>query len=77
MKSTKVVEKKYKGYLIKPSIQGFKVYRKDYYIDTYGSVQIAKSRIDHAVRKKKELAGKTEPADEMETGAASSQTELF
>ncbi len=77
MKSTKVIDIKYKGYLIKPSIKGFKVYRKSYYIDTYGSVQIARARIDHAVEKKRQLAGKSEPAVESKADKESQQTELF
>lgn len=50
---------KYKGYTILP-IEGkrtsknkpVKVYRKDYYIDTYDNLKIAKSKIDNVGKPK-------------------------
>ena len=54
MKGTIIKDIKYKGYLIKPSLKGFKVFRKDYYIETYSTLQIAKNRIDKVADKRSE-----------------------
>ncbi|TDI93542.1 MAG: hypothetical protein E2O77_02640 [Caldithrix sp.] len=52
MKRSRIVETKYKGYLIEPSLQGFKVYRKEYYIDEYPTLKIAKEKIDRVIAMK-------------------------
>ena len=62
MKKSRVVETKYKGYLIKPAVSGFKVYRKDYYIGEYSTRQIAMNRIDKVAAKRSAmLADKNSP----------------
>lgn len=55
MKRSRIVETKYKGYLIKPALTGFKVFRKGYYIDQYATLQIARNRIDKVVDKRMEV----------------------
>ena len=52
MKRTRIVETKYNGYLIQPSLHGFKVYRKEYYLDEYPTLKIAKEKIDRVIAKK-------------------------
>jgi len=58
MKSTRIQETKYKGYLIKPTISGFQVYRKDYFVAQYPTLQVAKTRIDKVVQRKQNLLGR-------------------
>ena len=52
MKRSRIVETKYNGYLIQPSLHGFKVYRKEYYLDEYPTLKIAKEKIDRVIAKK-------------------------
>ena len=54
MKRTRIVETKYEGYLIQPSLNGFKVYRKEYYLDEYPSLKIAREKIDGVIAKKQQ-----------------------
>lgn len=78
MKGTRIKEMKYKGYLIKPSVTGFRVYRKDYFVAEYASVQIAKARIDRVAEKKKALLGeKREPSGSPPAGGEDSQLTMF
>ncbi len=75
MRRSRVVETKYKGYVIKPSVAGFKVYRKDYYLEVYPTLQIAKSRIDKVAEK--EAARKSRTEDSSEESQELDQLGLF
>lgn len=55
MKRTVIKERKYKGYLLSPTLKGFKVYRKSYYIGEYASAKKAMDAIDTVLQKKKGL----------------------
>ncbi len=79
MKKSKVVNIKYKGYLIKPDIQGFRIYRKEYLVDVYPTLQVAKSRIDAVVKERHRLIGKDEklPEDAGSVNSDSGQINLF
>jgi len=59
MKRSRIVETKYKGYVIKPAVTGFKVFRKGYYIEQYSTLQIARNRIDKVVEKLVKSGGET------------------
>ncbi len=75
MKRSRIVETKYNGYLIQPSLHGFKVYRKEYYLDEYPTLKIAKEKIDRVIAKKQR--GKDmEPAPE-KSEDESAQMTLF
>lgn len=76
MKLSKVVEQKYRGYLIKPALSGFRVYRKGYYIAEYASVSAAKARIDHVVEKHRAATAST-PEDPPSAKPKSGQLDLF
>ncbi len=54
MKRSRIVETKYQGYLIQPSLHGFKVYRKEYYLDEYPTLKIAKEKIDRVIAMKEQ-----------------------
>jgi len=58
MHGDRITETKYNGYLIKPTKTGFRVYRKSYFVAEYGTMQIAKHRIDGVVAEKERLMGR-------------------
>lgn len=70
MKGTRIRSIKYKGYLIKPTLTGFRVYRKDYYIDEYPTVAVARLKIDGVAARHQETSGK-----QREVGSASDADE--
>ncbi len=64
MKGTRIREKKYKGYLIRPAVTGFRVHRKEYFVAEYPTLQIAMARIDRVAKKKADLEETDEPVSE-------------
>ena len=58
MKRIRIKNVEYKGYLIKPTLTGFRVYRKGYYIDEYPTVAIARLKIDGVAARHQETSGK-------------------
>ncbi len=75
MKRTRIVETKYQGYLIQPSLNGFKVYRKEYYLDEYPTLKIAKEKIDRVIAKKQPGKDMKPPPEQSEI--ESDQMTLF
>ena len=75
MKRSRIVETKYEGYLIQPSLQGFKVYRKEYYLDEYPTLKIAKEKIDRVIAKKQRGKDMEPPPEKSED--ESDQMTLF
>jgi len=71
MKSVRIRERKYRGYLIRPALTGFRVYRKGFYIAEYPTQQIAMARIDRV------LSQDGEQPQPPPTSAGTGQTELF
>jgi hypothetical protein len=65
MKRTVIKERKYKGYLLSPTLKGIKVYRKSYYIGEYASIKKAMAAIDIVLQKKK---GLTDPEKVPDSG---------
>ncbi len=61
MKKSKVAETKYRGYIIKPAVTGFRIYRKEFYIGEYATRQIAMHRIDQVVAKRSAMLPPKEP----------------
>ncbi len=75
MKRSRIVETKYKGYLIQPSLNGFKVYRKEYYLDEYPTLKIAKEKIDRVLAKQQRGEDMEPPPEKSED--ESDQMTLF
>ena len=75
MKRSRIVETKYEGYLIQPSLHGFKVYRKEYYLDEYPTLKIAKEKIDRVIAKKQRGQDMEPPPEKSEDESA--QMTLF
>ena len=77
MKRTVIKEEQYRGYLIKPVLSGFKIYRKGYYIGEYASKTVAKARIDEVIRKRHGLSSKDEKTHHDSDSASNKQLSLF
>ncbi len=75
MKRSRIVETKYQGYLIQPSLHGFKVYRKEYYLDEYPTLKIAKEKIDRVITVKQRGQDMEPPPEKSEDESA--QMTLF
>jgi len=75
MKRSRIVETKYQGYLIQPSLHGFKVYRKEYYLDEVPTLKIAKEKIDRVIAKKQRGQDMEPPPEKSED--ESGQMTLF
>ncbi len=74
MKQTRIVEKKYKGYVIKPTLTGFKVYHKGYFIQEYPTLETVREHIDNLINKHDHLIKKDE---DKTTSKKSRQLSLF
>ena len=78
MKRTIIKDENYRGYIIKPVLSGFKIYRKDYYIGEYASKAVAKALIDEVVSKRKSLhSEETENPHRDNEDASDTQLSLF
>jgi len=77
MRRTRIVERKYRGYLIKPTLTGFRVYHRGFYITECPSLVAVRERIDQLVQKhdleKRERAVK----EEHSRGEEPEQLDLF
>ena len=74
MKQTRIVEKKYKGYVIKPTLTGFKVYHKGYFIQEYPTLKTVYEHIDNLITKHEQFIKK---GKDKTTSKKSKQLSLF
>lgn len=63
MKRTRIRNIKYKGYLIRPALTGFRVYRKGYYIDEYPTMAAARTKIDGVAARRQATSDKQPEAE--------------
>ena len=77
MRKSVIKDQKYRGYLIRPTLSGYKIYRKGFYVGVYPSRTHAKDLIDAVIQKRRNISQKPEPAREGADPPASEQLSLF
>jgi hypothetical protein len=77
MKKTIIKDEKYRGYVIKPGLAGFRIYRKGYYVGEYASKNVAKDLIDKVICKRKVLSEDADTPHHHSDPSPSDQLNLF